>query len=74
MEYHRGQTCGHTNRKVSVEIITDQDDFGILAESVIEQPTCSFFFKFTVPYTVEALTSNVIQKSALPGSFNHIIG
>ena len=49
MEFGRGQTCGHSSRKVTVELV-EADDFGIVPESVLEKPTCTFFLKFGVPF------------------------
>lgn len=62
MEYGRGHSCGHSTRKVSVEIV-EGTDFGIIEESVAEKPTCSFYFKFSIPYAEEILNLDIINRS-----------
>jgi hypothetical protein len=62
MEYGRGQTCGHTSRKVTVEIV-ESENFGIIADSVREHPTCTFFFQFGFPYSLDVLLVDVINKN-----------
>ena len=61
MDYGRGQSCGHSTRKVSVEIV-EAADFGILADSVVEKPTCTFFFKFGIPYSMDILGMDIRAK------------
>ena len=67
MEYGRGQTCGHSSRKASVEIV-QAEDFGIVDGSVIEHPTCTFSFQFGIPYSLDILTIDIIDQIPGPGS------
>lgn len=59
MEYGRGQTCGHSSRQVSVEVVS-AEDFGVVEGSVVEQPTCTFSLQFGIPYPMDVLKADII--------------
>lgn len=62
MEYGRGQSCGHSTRKVSVALV-EAYDYGIIGE-VEEKPTCTFFLRFGIPFSMETLSINIMKRPA----------